>query len=330
MKKEMPVLVSPDTHEQLFYTKENDKEYLVSTSDKKYSYIDSFPDLVFPRNLDEKEKNTLTFYENRADVYDKFLYQTFKTHNEDENKTRNGFIDRLQIKENSKVLEIACGTGRDSEIIAQRLGKSGQLVLQDISPSMLKVCKEKLQHTSVEKIYCVSNAAYLPFPDNYFDATYSFGGLGEFPDIKKSLKEMVRVTKVGGKIVVGDESMPPWLRETYFCKVLAKTNPQFLADVPLRDIPVEARKLNLQWVIGGVFYLIDFEVGDGEPKGDFDYEIEGVRGGTLRTRYEGELEGVTKEAKDLAYKAARAKGLTLHKWLDTLVKDAALKDLNSK
>ena len=131
---------------------------------------------------------------------------------------------------------------------------------------------------------------------------------------------MVRVTKVGGKIVVGDESMPPWLRETYFCKVLSKTNPQFLAEIPLKDIPVEARKVNVQWVIGGVFYLIDFEVGDGEPKGDFDYEIEGVRGGTLRTRLEGELEGVKKETKELAYRAAKAKGLSLHAWLDMLGK----------
>ena len=92
-------------------------------------------------------------------------------------------------------------------------------------------------------------------------------------------------------------------------------------------MPVEARKFILQWVIGGVFYLMDFEVGDGEPSGNFDYEIDGVRGGTLRTRYEGELEGVTKEAKELAYKAVRSKGMNMHSWLDSLVKEGARKDL---
>lgn len=327
MSTQKTIFVTPDTHDALSLDTRDNEKVLSSGNGSIYKFLNGFPDLIYPPVLEGKEKHTLEFYENRADVYDKFLYQTFKTHNEDETATRNNFIDKLNIRSDSKVLEIACGTGRDSELIAKRLGKGGQLVLQDISPSMLKVCEEKLEKTEIDKVFCVSNAAYLPFPDNYFDATYSFGGLGEFPDIKRSLAEMVRVTKVGGKIVVGDESMPPWLRDTYFCKVMAKTNPQFLVDVPLSELPVEARKVTLQWVIGGVFYLIDFEVGDGEPKGDFDYEIEGPRGGTLRTRVEGELEGVTKEAKELAWKAAKARGVSLHRWLDDLVKERAKKDL---
>jgi ubiquinone/menaquinone biosynthesis C-methylase UbiE len=315
--------VNPQTHKPLVAKTVGGQEILVSDDGLEFGFADGFADLTFPRSLEQKEKNVLQFYENRAEVYDKFLYQTFKTHNEDETATRNTFINKLNLKDDSKVLEIACGTGRDSVLIAQRLGKKGLLALQDISPSMLKICQEKLHSNSVEKIFSVSNAAYLPFPDKFFDATYSFGGLGEFPEIRKSLAEMVRVTKIGGKIVVGDESMPPWLRETYFSKVLSKTNPQFLAEVPFKDIPVEARKVTVQWVIGGVFYLIDFEVGDGEPTGDFDYIIEGPRGGTLRTRLEGELEGVTKEAKELAYKAAKAQGLSMHSWLDGIVKEAA-------
>jgi len=319
--------VCPQTHQRLSLIDDKEGKKLVSEGGEQYYFINGLPDLTYPPQLDSKEKNTLQFYENRAEVYDKFLYQTFKTHKENEAEARGRFINKLNLQADSKVLEIACGTGRDSELIAGKLGSKGRLVLQDISPSMLQVCRRKLESYNVDKIFCISNAAYLPFPDKYFDATYSFGGLGEFPDIKRSLAEMVRVTKVGGKIVVGDESMPPWLRGTYFSDVLAKTNPQFLAEVPLSDIPVDARKLTLQWVIGGVFYLIDFEVGDGEPVGDFDYEIEGVRGGTLRTRLEGELEGVKKETKELAYKAAQAKGISLHKWLDSLVSDAAKKDL---
>jgi ubiquinone/menaquinone biosynthesis C-methylase UbiE len=326
MPQQEPLFICPQTHQKLELINDNGVDKLATKDGIQYRFLNGIPDLTYPPVLDSKEKNTLEFYENRADVYDKFLYQTFKTHNEDETAVRNGFIDKLNLQKDSKVLEIACGTGRDSELIAARLGK-GKLVLQDISPSMLQICRKKLEHVEIDKAFCISNAAYLPFPDNYFDATYSFGGLGEFPEIKRSLAEMVRVTKPGGKIVVGDESMPPWLRNTYFSKVLSKTNPQFLVDVPLSDIPVEARKFTLQWVIGGVFYLFDFEVGDGEPKGDFDYEIDGVRGGTLRTRLEGELEGVTSETKELAYKAAKSKGVSMHQWLDKLVKEAAKKDL---
>ncbi len=193
---------------------------------------------------------------------------------------------------------------------------------------MLKNCVERLRKFSHNRQIFLGNAVYLPFEDNYFDAIYSFGGLGEFSDIKKSLKEMTRVTKVGGKIVIGDESMPPWLRATEFAKILSTTNPQFNAKLPLDEIPVEARDVHVRWVIGGVFYLIEFTVGDSEPTANFDFEIQGKRGGTYRTRYEGQLEGVTPEVKKLAYKAIHKKNLSMHKWLDDVVKNAALKDIN--
>ena len=320
------IFVSPDTHEKLYAT--TDDSCLVTDSGNSFGTRDGFPDLIFPKVLEDKAKQIQDFYENTADIYDRYLNQTFKTHDEDETKTRNYFIDKLNLKSDSKVLEIACGTGRDSELIAKRIGKGGQFVMVDITPGMLHVCREKLSAVDINKEFCVANAAYLPFPDKYFDAVYCFAAVGVFPDIKRSLAEMVRVTKVGGKIVFSDESMPVWLRDTYFCSVLANSNPKVLWDVPFKEIPVEARNVTVQWVIGGIFYLIDFEVGEGEPTGNFDYDIAGpTRGGTLRTRLEGKLEGVTKETKELAYRAAKAKGMTMHQWLDQLVKEAAKKDL---
>ena len=83
---------------------------------------------------------------------------------------------------------------------------------------MTKRAKNKLKEKDCKISYSLGDASILPFKNNVFDAVYSFGGLGEFDDIKKSLKEMVRVCKSGGKIVVGDESMPVWLRDTYFAK----------------------------------------------------------------------------------------------------------------
>jgi SAM-dependent methyltransferase len=225
------------------------------------------------------------------------------------------------------VLEVACGTGRDSEIIAERLGEEGRLWVQDISLGMIERCRRRLSHPIAPIGYCLSNAVHLPFPDDHFDAVYSFGGLGEFSDIQRSLAEMVRVSKVGAKVVVGDESIPLWLRDTEFAKILATTNRQFLAEVPLRELPVEARTVRLRWVIGGVFYLIDFRVGDGEPTADFDFEIPGPRGGTYRTRYLGQLEGVTPETKRLAELAREKTGVSMHQWLDQVVRSAAERDL---
>lgn len=335
-REEADLYISPGTRKRLRLqsVEERDGEIesgvLVSEDGEEYQIKGGMPNLVYPRTLAGADEHARSFYEGRAEAYDKYLHLTFKTHGEDEQKLRNKFIDTLDLKPSCRVLEVSCGTGRDSEIIAGRLRADGQLCLQDISFGMLDRCRRRLQGVSVPTSYSVSNACYLPYPDRYFDAIYSFGGLGEFSDIKRSLAEMVRVSKVGAKIVVGDESIPVWLHETEFAKILATTNKQFMAKVPLEEMPVEARDVSLKWVIGGVFYLIDFRVGEGEPTGDFDFEIPGPRGGTYRTRYLGQLEGVTPETKRLAEQAREKKGVSMHKWLDDVVRQAALEDLGGE
>jgi ubiquinone/menaquinone biosynthesis C-methylase UbiE/uncharacterized protein YbaR (Trm112 family) len=300
---------------------------MVSENGEEYPISEGVPDLRYPLPLPLKDESARSFYEDRGEAYDANLYLTFKTHGEDEMALRNKFVDALELKPSHRVLEVACGTGRDSEIIAQRLGADGQLCVTDISKGMLRRCEKRLVASLVPTNFALANATHLPFPNGYFDAVYSFGGLGEFSDIRRSLSEMVRVSRVGAKIVVGDESMPPWLRETEFAKILVTTNKQFLAPVPLEEMPVQARDVCLRWVIGGVFYLIEFRVAEGEPQGDFDFEIPGIKGGTLRTRYVGQLESVTPETKRLAERAREKKGISMHKWLEDVIRRAAEQDL---
>jgi hypothetical protein len=139
---------------------------------------------------------------------------------------------------------------------------------------------------------------------------------------------MIRVVKPGGKIVVGDENMPVWLRETEFGKILMNSNPHYKYDLPIDLIPVAARNVSIDWVIGGVFYIISFVKGSGEPYADFDFQIPGIRGGTHRTRFYGHLEGLSPETIDLAKKARKATNQSMFDWLESAVKAAALKDLN--
>ena len=332
--KDLQFFVCPETHRPLEVENppcNKDEIFsgiLISPTGKRYEIRNGVPDLTYPSSLAAKDETAREFYEGRSDDYDKYLHLSFKTHEEDENKVRNIFIDALELQPGHHVLEIACGTGRDSEIIASRLNSNGVLCLQDISPNMLEKCQNRMAKKNVRTVYNISNACHLPFPDNFFDAVYSFGGLGEFSDIKRSLSEMARVSKLRAKIVIGDESIPPWLRETEFAKILITTNKQFLAKLPLDEMPIQAREVRLRWVIGGVFYLIDFRVGDGEPKANFDFEIPGPRGGTLRTRYLGQLEAVTPDTKKLAEQARVKRGVSMHEWLEEVVLEAALKDIN--
>tara|TARA_R110000868_G_scaffold39435_4_gene137390 strand:- start:168 stop:1154 length:987 start_codon:yes stop_codon:yes gene_type:complete len=316
--------VSPNNKCTLVSSLANDS---LTDGEMVFNVTDGIADLTFPAVLSKIDEKAKSFYEGRADAYDKYLHLTFKTYGEDEQVIRNEMIDLLELKQTDKVLEIACGTGRDSELIATKLSKDAELHIQDISGDMLKSAIEKLNKASPQIFASVANAAYIPYPDNYFDALYSFGGIGEFSNIKQFFQEAVRVCKPGAKIVVGDENLPIWQRHTEFGKILANYNNQFLTDVPFKDLPIEAREVNCKWIIGGVFYLLDFRVGEDEPYADFNFEIPGHRGGTHMTRYLGHLEGVTEETKNLAWQAQQKSGVSMHQWLDAVVKAEAKRTL---
>lgn len=301
---------------------------LLSSSGHRFEISKGVPNLVYPFELPVVDREALQQYEERADAYDRYLPLTFSTYGEDEQSVRNAMIDKLDLRSGCVVLETGAGTGRDSEIIAQRLGSNGSFYIQDLSPSFLAKNVERLRGVSTHVEAALANGYYLPFADNSFDACFHFGGINAFGDIKRAFSEMARVTKPGGKVVVGDESMPPWLRESEFGRILMNSNPEFSYPLPLDKLPVEARKTRLEWIIGGVFYVIDFVVGDGEPKADFDFPIPGVRGGTHRTRYYGQLEGITPEAKRLAQQARTRTGKSMHQWLDDVVRQAAMRDID--
>lgn len=299
------------------------KGYYQNEENMKYFIKDGIPDFTHPKKLTKMQKEQFLYYENNAEVYDHLQGLTFKIQNENESSIRKKMISYLHLNDNSRVLELSCGTGRDSENIAALLNDEGELFVQDLSSAMIKQCKNKLKHHTVPINYSVGNACYLPFPNNYFDAVFSFGGLNVFPDIKRSFKEMVRVTKPNGRILVGDESMPIWLYETEFGKILLDNNPLLRFKVPFEAIPIEARDVTVRWIIGGIYYLISFRVGEGEPMGNFDIEIPGKRGGTLHTRYRGKLEGVTEETKQLVAQAAKNSNMSIHQWLDQVLQSAA-------
>lgn len=294
----------------------------------QFAIEDGVPNFVYPFKLPESDLHARQQSEDRVDAYDRFLPLTFSTYGEDEIAVRNAMIDKLNLRPGLTVLETGSGTGRDSELIAKRLGKDGTLYIQDLSPSFLRKNIERMRSAECHVEAALANGYYLPFPDNSFDACFHFGGINAFGDIKRAYSEMARVTKPGGKVVVGDESMPPWLRETEFARILMNSNPEFQYQLQLDKLPVEARKTRVEWIIGGVFYVIDFEVGEGEPFADLDFDIPGVRGGTHRTRYSGQLEGVTPDVKRLAYLARAKTGKSMHQWLDEVVREAALRDID--
>ena len=109
--------------------------------------------------------------------------------------------------------------------------------------------------------------------------------------------------------------------------VVATNNPLFNNRLPLEAIPVCARDVTVRWIMANCFYVIAFRKGDGPPPLNIDLPHQGWRGGTMRSRYFGVMEGVTPEAKELARKAAANAGVSVHEWLDRLVRRQAAEDI---
>ena len=228
------------------------------------------------------------------------------------------------------MLEIGGGDGRGAQHIVNRLGENGHLYFQELSPIFMAKAMERLSRQSSLVEYSIANASYLSFADNYFDAALHFGGINTFSDIQGCLNELARVVKPGGKVVVGDEGIGPWLRDTDFGKIMINSNPLIGYNVPFEMIPVQARDVKVEWIMMGAFFLLEFTVGEGEPVGNYHIPIPSERGGTHWTRYYGHLEGISDETKKLAYQARKKTGKGMSEWLDDVVAAAAKKELENK
>jgi len=106
-------------------------------------------------------------------------------------------------KPGMKVLDIAAGTGSSSRPLVD---KGAQVIALDFSEGMLAAGRKARPHLPFTK----ADALNLPFKDGEFDlVTISFG-LRNTNDFDLALREMLRVTKSGGRIVICEFSAPVW------------------------------------------------------------------------------------------------------------------------
>ena len=257
--------------------------------------------------------------------YENFLTWLFTTFNQDEVSFRNSLIEKLNLKEGHRVLVTGCGLGDDIKGILPKIGADGELFAQDISDVMVAATTRRLNEADIgsvdrKNIYLsVSNASMLPYQDAYFDAAFHFGGINLFSDMQSAIHEMARGVKVGGKVVIGDEGIAPWLRESEYGKMAICNNKLWALEPPLSLLPEIAANVNLTWVLGNCFYVIDFEIANSKPFMDIDVPHEGIRGGSMRKRYFGQLEGIEPELKAKLTEAASAKDLSVSALLEQFI-----------
>lgn len=108
----------------------------------------------------------------------------------------------------SQVLDVACGTA-DSTIALAKAGVP-RVVGVDISEGMLKVGEKKIEEINLNSVISlkVEDCENLSFNDNTFDAAFIAFGIRNFEDKKKGLKELHRVLKPNGLLLILELSVP--------------------------------------------------------------------------------------------------------------------------
>jgi ubiquinone/menaquinone biosynthesis C-methylase UbiE len=114
-------------------------------------------------------------------------------------------MDRLELKEGAKILEVGIGTGDNLPYLHEHL-RDFETYGVDISGSMLRRCAGNLKKWKIETDLFLAQAERLPFKAETFDVVFHLGAINFFSDKKGAIEEMIRVARPQSKIVLADES----------------------------------------------------------------------------------------------------------------------------
>ncbi len=127
-----------------------------------------------------------------AQIYDSYLYPALY------GAWTDTIANKAQLEPGDKVLDVACGTGALTRAVAERVGTQGSATGLDMDPAMLAVAA----HEAPGLEWRLSRAEDLPFGNGVFDAVVSHFALVCFDNRRNALREMYRVLRPGGRLVV--------------------------------------------------------------------------------------------------------------------------------
>jgi SAM-dependent methyltransferase len=111
-------------------------------------------------------------------------------------------------------LDVACGAAHAAEHVAPHVR---QVVGLDLTPDLLAIGDQRLREVGVSNVLLqTGNAAALPFVDASFDLVFCRSALHHFRNPQATVREMARVCRPGGRVVVSDMVAPdPEVRDAY-------------------------------------------------------------------------------------------------------------------
>jgi demethylmenaquinone methyltransferase/2-methoxy-6-polyprenyl-1,4-benzoquinol methylase len=158
-----------------------------------------------PGTLEEPQVRAM--FDSIAGVYDRLnSLMTAGLHH----RWRARAADLAAVGPGSRVLDVATGTGDMALELAKRVGATGAVVGVDFAPEMLAIAQRKATaRGSVSTLrFERGNALALRYGDGEFDAATAGFGVRNFADLDQGLREMTRVVRPGGRVVILEMTTP--------------------------------------------------------------------------------------------------------------------------
>lgn len=111
-------------------------------------------------------------------------------------------VETSGVRRGDRVLDIAGGTADLSSLFLEQVGSTGEVWLTDINNSMLTIGRDRLLDEGAAVPVAQCDAEKLPFPADYFDCVSVAFGLRNMTHKDLALKEMLRVLRPGGRVIV--------------------------------------------------------------------------------------------------------------------------------
>ena len=117
--------------------------------------------------------------------------------------------DLAALAPGDRALDVATGTGDLALELSRRVSPGGEVVASDFSERMLEIARAKAARgTQAALRFETANALALPYADDEFDAATVGFGARNFSDLDQGLREMARVVRPGGRVVVLEMTTP--------------------------------------------------------------------------------------------------------------------------
>lgn len=166
--------------------------------------------------MTSEKSNVQNIFSSIAEKYD--ILNTVLTLNID-SLWRKKAINISNINEDSKVLDLCCGTGKMVYYTCKKVGKNTEVIGLDFNEAMLEVGYKNLNKSIPDYKFKLlkGDVQALPFKDCSFDCVTIAFGLRNIPNKTKALSEIYRVLKPGGKAICLELSTPqiPIFKQVY-------------------------------------------------------------------------------------------------------------------